>query len=199
MPLSLSGVETISVISTNWWTAYDILRSITSYEKEGARTAIELDRGQAGSRYRKEWDSVHTFPFRFGYPWFSFFFRGMFYEWSSLKRIHAAHCRMANATIIIIMYVSPNNNTSINNRAGERWWKWSSQQRRAGNGSALAVSASKQEATPARRGGTRWVSVHVNTVVSRMHAIWVFEIIVSQTGYCSLEKDSCAGCDGPCG
>ena len=44
-------------------------------DKEGARTAIEVDRGYAGSRHRRELDykHVHRFPFCCGFSCFSFF------------------------------------------------------------------------------------------------------------------------------
>ena len=41
--------------------------------QEGATAAIEVDRGQAGSRYRRELDIVHMFPFLFCFPLVSFF------------------------------------------------------------------------------------------------------------------------------
>ena len=37
-------------------------------EQEGARTAIEVDPGLAGSRFKTELDFVHRFPL---FPWFS--------------------------------------------------------------------------------------------------------------------------------
>ena len=56
-----------------------------------------------GTREKKKQDSVRRFPFGFGFPRFSSF--GECFWVINVEAHHAAHCRMANARIII-KYVS---------------------------------------------------------------------------------------------
>ena len=67
-------------------------------EKEGARTTIEVHRGYAGSRYRRELNFVHRFLF----VWFPLAF--FFLECRRVINVetHGAYCRMAVARIIIL-------------------------------------------------------------------------------------------------